>query len=63
MDRSRFLQVNDFWDFLFASLEDETLTEGDQLLKEIDNFLYRHFKRKGHTPANILIQPVEKNYL
>ena len=25
-----------------------------------DNFLYRHFKRKGHTPANILVQPVEK---
>ena len=24
------------------------------------NFLYRHFKRKGHTPANILVQPVEK---
>ena len=28
--------------------------------KEIDNFLYRHFKRKGRTPANILVQPVEK---
>ena len=28
--------------------------------KKIDNFLYRHFKRKGHTPANILVQPVEK---
>ena len=27
---------------------------------KIDNFLYRHFKRKGHTPANILVQPVEK---
>ena len=25
-----------------------------------DNFLYRHFKRKGHTPATILVQPVEK---
>ena len=25
-----------------------------------DNLLYRHFKRKGHTPANILVQPVEK---
>ena len=24
------------------------------------NFLYRHFKPKGHTPANILVQPVEK---
>ena len=28
--------------------------------KKIDNFLYRHFKGKGHTPANILVQPVEK---
>ena len=28
--------------------------------KRIDNFLYLHFKRKGHTPANILVQPVEK---
>ena len=27
--------------------------------KKVDNFLYRHFKRKGHTPANILVQPVE----
>ena len=25
-----------------------------------DNFLYRHFKRKGHTPAYILVQLVEK---
>ena len=25
-----------------------------------DNFLYRHFKRKGNTPANILVQPVDK---
>ena len=25
-----------------------------------DYFLYRHFKRKNHTPANILVQPVEK---
>ena len=24
------------------------------------NFLYRHFKRKDHTPANILVQRVEK---
>ena len=23
---------------------------------KIDNFLYRHFKRKGHTPANIYIE-------
>ena len=28
--------------------------------KKIDNFLYRHFKRRGHTPANILVHPVEK---
>ena len=28
--------------------------------KTIDNFLYRHFKRKGHTPAISLVQPVEK---
>ena len=28
-----------------------------------DNFLYRHFKRKGHTPANILVQPVEKKLM
>ena len=28
--------------------------------KKIDNFLYRHLKRKGHTPANILVQPAEK---
>ena len=27
---------------------------------KIGNFLYLHFKRKGHTPANILVQPVEK---
>ena len=26
---------------------------------KIDNFLYRHFKRKGHTPANILVHPGE----
>ena len=24
-----------------------------------DNFLYGHFKRKGHTLANILVQPVD----
>ena len=28
--------------------------------KQIDNFLYRHFKGKGYTPVNILVQPVEK---
>ena len=31
--------------------------------KKIDFFLYRHFKRKGHTPANILVQQVEKKIL
>ena len=25
-----------------------------------DNFLYRHFKRKGHTPVNSFVQPKEK---
>ena len=25
-----------------------------------DNFLYRHFKHEGHTPTNILVQPVKK---
>ena len=29
-------------------------------IDKIDNFLYRHFKSKGHIPANILVQPVEK---
>ena len=28
--------------------------------KKIDNFLYQHFKRTGHSPDNILVQPVEK---
>ena len=28
--------------------------------KKFDNFLYRQFKRKGHTPANSVVQPVEK---
>ena len=28
--------------------------------KKNDYFLYRHFKRKGHTSANILVQPMEK---
>ena len=26
----------------------------------MDNFLYRHFKRKGHTLLIFLVQPVEK---
>ena len=28
--------------------------------KKIDTFLYQHFKRTGHSPDNILVQPVEK---
>ena len=28
--------------------------------KKIDTFLYRHFKRTGHSPNNVLMQPVEK---
>ena len=28
-----------------------------------DNFLYRHFKRKDHTPANSLVQPVKKELM
>ena len=35
------------------------LQTNKQTLKN-DNFLYLHFKYKGHTPANILVQPVEK---
>ena len=28
--------------------------------KKIDTFLYQHFKRIGHSPDNVLVQPVEK---
>ena len=28
--------------------------------KKIDTFLYQHFKRTGHFPGNVLVQPVEK---
>ena len=28
--------------------------------KKIDTFLYQHFKRTGHSPNNVLVQPVEK---
>ena len=28
--------------------------------KKIDTFLYQHFKRTGHSPDNVLVQPVEK---
>ena len=31
--------------------------------KMIDTFLYQHFKRTGHSPDNVLVQPVEKNNL
>ena len=27
--------------------------------KRFDNFLYRHFKRNGHSPTNASVQPVE----
>ena len=29
-------------------------------LKPIDTFLYQHFKRTGHSPNDVLVQPVEK---
>ena len=29
-------------------------------LEKIDTFLYQHFKRTGHFPDNVLVQPVEK---
>ena len=28
--------------------------------KKIATFPYQHFKRTGHSPSNILVQPVEK---
>ena len=28
--------------------------------KNIDTFLYQHFKRTGYSPFNVLVQPVEK---
>ena len=28
--------------------------------KKIDTFLYQHFQRTGHSPDNVLVQPVEK---
>ena len=28
--------------------------------KKIDTFLYQHFKRTGHSPDYVLVQPVEK---
>ena len=27
--------------------------------KKIDTFLYQHFKRTGHSPDKVLVQPVE----
>ena len=29
-------------------------------LKKTDTFLYQHFKSTGHSPSNVLVQPVEK---
>ena len=28
--------------------------------KSIDTFLYQHFERTGHSPNDVLVQPVEK---
>ena len=28
--------------------------------KPIDTFLYQHFKRTGHSPNDVSVQPVEK---
>ena len=28
--------------------------------KNNDTFLYQHFKRTGHSPNNVIVQPVEK---
>ena len=28
--------------------------------KKIDTFLYQHLKHTGHSPNNVLVQPVEK---
>ena len=28
--------------------------------KKIDTFLYQHYKRTGHSPDNVLVQPVDK---
>ena len=28
--------------------------------KTIDTFLFQHFKRTGHSPDNVLVQPLEK---
>ena len=28
--------------------------------KKIDTFLHQHFKHTGHSPDNVLVQPVEK---
>ena len=31
--------------------------------KRFDNFLYRHFKRTGHSSTNVSVQPVEKQHM
>ena len=31
-----------------------------RMKKPIDTFLYQHFKRTGHSPNDVLVQPVEK---
>ena len=30
------------------------------IYKGFDTFLYQHFKRTGHSPDNVLVQPVGK---
>ena len=31
--------------------------------KNNDTFLYQHFKRTGHSPNNVIVQPVEKSHM
>ena len=42
------------------SKNDSAKTIVELISLKFDNFLHRHFKRKGHTPANILVQSVEE---
>ena len=37
-----------------------TIVKLKKKTKKIDTFLYQHFKRTGHSPDNVLVQPVEK---
>ena len=52
------------WDDMCGKLVELSKTDSANTIVgwislKFDNFLYRHFKRKGNTPANILVQPVE----